>query len=173
MSLFKKIASQSPRAVAFQLFAPVAFSGALYLLHFPLPAFIVFQFFIESFALWQLSIGLALFSVGAPMSRRWFIFNMAFAMAYRLGTNGYQVYHHLLHGEFIQMEKLLWLVPIHLYATGGVLYCFYVNSLLLQKAEQKVGKVALSVKENFLRLLLFPWGLWSLQPRLKKIILHR
>jgi hypothetical protein len=162
--------SLSACGVAIQLFLPVIVSGVLYLWGRPLAAFIVFQFFIEGFALWQLSIGLGLFDSSAGFSKKWFIFNMVFAMVYRLTTNGYQGYHFWLHGEFMQMEKLLWLTPIHLYASAGVVYCFYVNGNLIRHSEVLKGRAVFTVWQNFLRLLIFPWGLWNLQPRLNQLI---
>jgi hypothetical protein len=169
MMIFQSLLTVTARGLALQLFVPVLAAGILYFAGLPLPAFIVFQFFIEGFALWQLAIGLTLFTPGAGVSKRWFVFNMVFAMLYRLTTNGYQIYFYLQHGKFMAMEELLWLAPIHLYASVGVVYCFYINGLLIRKKEEKIGRAVFTVKQNFFSLLLFPWGLWHVQPRLNQL----
>lgn len=169
MRIFRSMLSVTARGVALQLFFPVVIAGVLYGMGKPLAAFIVFQFFIEGFALWQLAIGLGLYDPDTGFSKHWFVFNMVFAMIYRLSTNGYQVYYFWQNGEFLQMERLLWLTPIHLYASIGVVFCFYVNASLIRKRELRKGQAVFTVKQNFWRLLLFPWGLWNLQPRLNQL----
>ncbi len=158
MSVFQSFLTVSARGIALQLFVPVGAAAILYLVGLPLPAFIVFQFFIEGFALWQLAIGIILFTPSAGVSKDWFVFNMIFAMLYRLTTNGYQIYFYLQHHEFMAMDELLWLIPIHLYASGGVVYCFYVNGRLIRKQEEKIGRAVFTVQQNFLRLFVaFQW----------------
>lgn len=169
VKLFRSILLLSSRQLAVRLFGPVALSLLLYAIGYTLAAFIVVQLFIEGFALWQLAIGLTLFRSELGVSRGWFIFNMVFAMLYRLTTNGYQIYHHVQYGAFFPMETVWWIVPVHLYASLGVVYCFYVNARLIRNSEEKIGMQDFSVKQIFFRLLLFPWGMWYVQPRLNRM----
>jgi hypothetical protein len=169
MKFFQSFLKLDSKRLALQLFVPVVLAAGLYLLGYVLSAFIVFQFFIEGFALWQLAIGLVLFQKEIGASRAWFIFNMVFAMTYRLGANGFQIYYYVQHGAFFPLEQLLWIIPMHLYASLGVVYCFYVNARLIRNNEQKIGRAVFTVKEIFFRLLLFPWGMWSIQPRLNRM----
>lgn len=168
--MFSVVLKWSSQKLAAYLFMPVAVSGILYLLNFKLTAFIIFQIFIETFALWQLSIGLNL--AKNSTLKKMFIFNMIFAILYRFLTNCYQAVYFYQMGEFVQIENLLWLIPFHLYATAGVVYCFYLNAKWIISAEEENDNHSTAdIYSTFFRLLIFPWGLWKIQPRLNRIIL--
>ena len=170
--LFRKILKMSPLGIGLQMFLPVIVSGIVYLAGYSLTAFLVFQLFIEAFALWQLSMGIVLSKdIASHNTRVIFIFNMIFALIYRFGSNAYQVWHYVNLGRFAEMEKLLWLIPIHIYASAGMIYCFWLNAKWIREKEKLSGSgVNESTGKTFIRILIFPWGLWNIQPRLNAIV---
>lgn len=170
--IFIKILRMSAWGIGLQMFLPVITSGVIYLAGYPLTAFLVFQLFIEAFALWQLSMGIVLSKYSAAGKIRvLFIFNMIFALAYRFGSNAFQVWHYVNLGGFAEMEKLYWLIPVHIYASAGMIYCFWLNAKWIRENETADGTgINESVLKTFFRVLMFPWGLWNIQPRLNAIV---
>lgn len=171
MNLLRKIVRLNRYQLAAQLFTPIVVAGIFYIANMKLVGFIIFQFFIEIFVLWHFSIGLTL-SVKDKSTRlrNYFIFNMLFALIYRMGSNGFQIWHRINFGDFPEIEQMLWLIPIHLYASFGSIYCFYLNSKWIVAAEGKLGAESReSIRKTFWQILIFPIGLWFIQPRLNKI----
>ncbi len=171
MNFLKRILQLNKYQLGAQFFMPVIVAGLLYLVNMKLTGFIVFQLFIEIFVLWHFSIGLTLSRDDeSPRQRYIFIFNMLFALIYRMSSNGYQIWYQLHFGAFPELESMLWLIPIHLYASFGSIYCFYQNSKWIIAAEKKLELAPLtSLQKTFWLILIFPVGLWIVQPRLNKI----
>lgn len=68
------------------------------------------------------------------------------------------------------MEEILWVIPFHLYASLGVVYCFYQNAgWILEREKETNLSSSHNLKQTFFRILIFPWGLWSVQPRLNEL----
>ncbi len=173
MNFLKKILRLNKYQLGAQFFTPLLVAGLLYLLNMKMTGFIVFQLFIEIFVLWHFSIGLSLSCDDeSPRQRYIFTFNMLFALLYRMSSNGYQIWHQLNFGTFPELESMLWLIPIHLYASFGSIYCFYQNSKWIIAAEQKLDLAPRNtLQKTFWQVLIFPVGLWMIQPRLNKISL--
>lgn len=173
MNFLKKILRLNKYQLGAQFFTPLLVAGLLYLLNMKMTGFIVFQLFIEIFVLWHFSIGLSLSCDDeSPRQRYIFTFNMLFALLYRMSSNGYQIWHQLNFGMFPELESMLWLIPIHLYASFGSIYCFYQNSKWIIAAEQKLDLAPRNtLQKTFWQVLIFPVGLWMIQPRLNKISL--
>jgi hypothetical protein len=171
MNFLKKILQLNRYQLGAQFFVPVLASGILYFLDLKLTAFIVFQFFIEIFVLWHFSIGLSLSDKALEQrARRFFVFNMLFAFTYRMSSNGYQIWYRMSFGIFPELEQMLWLIPIHLYATFGSVYCFYLNSKWITSTEARLKlNPIVSLWRTFWQILIFPIGLWYVQPRLNRI----
>lgn len=172
MKFLRNILAYSSTRLALQMFVPVAAAGILYISGLKLAGFLIFQLFIEMFVLWHFAIGTSLWFVESRQAqKRLFVFNMLFALTYRVGSNAWQAIYFYHHGIFPDIEKMLWLIPIHLYASVGCVYCFYQNARWLVLAEQAAGILSpASLKKSFLQLLLFPWGMWHIQPRLNRLL---
>lgn len=173
MNFLRKILRLNKWQLGVHFFAPVIVASLLYVLNMKLTGFIVFQFFIEIFVLWHFSIGLTLSRNDvSPRQRYIFIFNMLFALTYRMSSNGYQIWHQIHFGVFPELERMLWLIPIHLYASIGSIYCFYQNSRWIIEAEKTLNLTPFnSLQKTFWQILIFPVGIWMVQPRLNKISL--
>lgn len=171
IQLFRQISNQKAGQIAVQLFLPVAVAAVLYGAGWKLSAFLVFQLFIEGFVLWQFSMGYNLSADNGDRTHwKWFVASMLFALTYRLGTNGYQAWYYTEHSQFPELEKLLWLTPIHLVATAGSIYCFYLNARWLRRSEaQRHLPIVENLRSTFLKILVFPYGLWQIQPRLNAL----
>jgi hypothetical protein len=166
-----KILKLSAANMAIYLFGPVLIAGIFALFDQQLTGFLIFQLFIEGFVLWQVAIGATLWRLnGNTKLFLIFIFNMSIGILYRISANVNQIFLYLDTGEFSFFKIPMWAVPIHLYATFGVVYCFYLNARWIRYAEEKF---AISSQRNtvktFLNLLVFPIGLWKIQPRLNKL----
>jgi hypothetical protein len=167
--IFNFFLKLSAKQLFAQLFAPVVLALVVWLTGYTLAAFIIFQLFIEAFVLWHLSIGANLHISKRPFY--FFLFNLLFGVVYRLGTNAWQIVHYLEFKEFLQLEKILWVIPFHLYATLGVVYCFSQNAgWIIQREREKGISSSHNLMQTFFRILIFPWGLWSVQPRLNQLI---
>ncbi len=153
------------------MFVPVLAGGVLYIAGLKLTGFIVFQLFIEMFVLWHFAIGLNLwYTEENSMQKKLFVINMLFALVYRMSGNIYQAVYYYHHAVFPDMEKFLWIIPVHLYASIGSVYCFYQNARWITLAEKNNGiNPGMSIRQTFFRLLAFPWGLWNIQPRLNRL----
>jgi hypothetical protein len=172
MKFLRKILAYSSARLALQMFTPVVVAGILYIAGFKLAGFITFQLFIEMFVLWHFAIGFNVWHVESnKVQKRLFVFNMLFALIYRLGSNAWQAIYFYHYGIFPNIEKMLWLTPIHLYASFGCVYAFYQNARWLVHAERVAGiQPIFTIKKTFVQLLLFPWGLWYIQPRLNRML---
>ena len=171
MNLLKKILQLNKYQLGVQFFAPVLIAFLLYTLTMKLTGFIVFQFFIEIFVLWHFSIGLTLSrNDESPRQRNIFIFNMLFALLYRMSSNAYQIWYRTSFGVFPELESMLWLTPIHFYASLGSIYCFYQNSKWIIESEKRLRLHDLDgLRKTFWQILVFPVGIWLVQPRLNRI----
>lgn len=169
--MLQKVLKLSAAKIAAYLFGPVLVAVMFVLLERQLTGFLIFQLFIEGFVIWQLAIGLVLYRF-IPHKRQifLFVFNMTIGILYRLTTNVQQIFVYLDTGKFSFFETPLWVIPVHLYATVGVVYCFYLNARWIQNAEQELAiSSSETTVKTFFGLLIFPVGLWSIQPRLNKI----
>lgn len=170
MKYLKKILYQSKYQIALGFFLPVLIATVLHLVGYSVAGFIVFQFFIEFFVLWHFAIGLTLSQKSDNQGFiNIFIFNMLFALAYRLSSNFYQIWYALNFGEFPKMEEFIWIIPIHTYASFASVYCFYLNVRWICEMESKLNLPKHNLGKSFFQILLFPFGLWFIQPRLNNI----
>ena len=126
--MLQKVLKLSAAKIAAYLFGPVLVAVMFVLLERQLTGFLIFQLFIEGFVIWQLAIGLVLYRF-IPHKRQifLFVFNMTIGILYRLTTNVQQIFVYLDTGKFSFFETPLWVIPVHLYATVGVVYCFYLT----------------------------------------------
>ena len=170
--MLQKILELNATKVAIYLFGPVLLAGLFAIFSHPLTGFLIFQLFIEGFVVWQVAIGVTLHRLnGNTKLILIFVFNMAVGILYRLTTNVNQILIYLDRGEFSFFEIPAWAVPIHLYATFGVVYCFYLNARWIKYAEERFAiSSSRSTINTFFSLLVFPIGLWDIQMRLNKIV---
>jgi len=169
--MLRKILKLSAYQLAVYLSAPVLLAALLVLLERPLSGFLILQLFVEGFVVWQVAIGLVLNRVNPDTKLiSIFVFNMTVGVLYRLTTNVNQIFVYLDTGQFSFFHVPAWVVPVHLYATLGVVYCFYLNARWILHAEEKFAIPHPGNTANaFFCLLVFPVGLWFIQPRLNKI----
>jgi hypothetical protein len=170
MKHLAKILQQSKYQLAFGFFVPVFLATGLYFLGYPFAGFVIFQFFIEFFVLWHFAIGLTLSKKSDNQGFiNIFIFNMLFALAYRLSSNFFQIWFACQYGQFPKIEEIWWIIPIHTYASVACLHCFYLNARWICEMEAKLNLPNQGLRNTFLQILFFPFGLWYIQPRLNII----
>ncbi len=131
--------------------------------------------FIGVFVWWIYTIAIHLARLGPNQSRNLSLFKsgLLFALIYRVLIDLYMLWFGLTHGASMDLENALWVVPFHLLATVAVLYCFVLNATLLVSTEQQQPRSFRDAWKTFVLLLVFPIGLWFVQPRLQSIFGRR
>jgi hypothetical protein len=127
--------------------------------------------FVLSFAFWIWGMGIALsrLSPNRRVDTGFFHFNILFATLYRMSLDSWSTVHLLQTGESPELGSMIWIIPLHVYALLGVLYCIYEDARLLVSAEEGQPQAFRQFRKTFLQILFFPVGLWSVQPRLRKL----
>lgn len=98
---------------------------------------------------------------------------LGFATLYRVAIDAYGLWYGLKYQAAINLETILWIVPLHLLATLAALYCFYTDARMLVSAERKQSSGFKAVWPTFGLILIFPIGIWFIQPRVQKLFSHQ
>jgi hypothetical protein len=121
---------------------------------------------IAAFVYWGYSIGINLARLAPNQNHNLLLFKfaLAFAFIYRVSVDLYSVY------ASMDVESVLWIIPIGLTATIAALYCFYTDAKLLVSAERQQLSEFKDVWKTFVLIAIFPIGVWSIQPRLQTLL---
>lgn len=127
--------------------------------------------FVGLFVYWIYSIGtyLARLTPNHNLSLGLFRFALVFSTIYRVSIDIYALGYNVTHHSSIDLERELWIIPLHLLATVAALYCFYLDSRFLVSAERKQLSYFKDVWKTFVLILAFPIGIWFIQPRLQRL----